>query len=240
VSTTIAPSDIASLAGKLLQSSRSTTSGLLEKVRRSSGNLSERPVPPLPSPKSFELSATQRSALQALAGEAETLPKIPFVRRALRQAEIKEYIRLLDLVKTAKKAIEKIDGHAKQVLHNHFDVALETDGAVTTDTPFHPRSGWYAVEDKTSGEVAGEAQKVVREVSGGGITLTVEDLNTLRERGSITEQQFNSFTRVVPTRVVDDAALIAYIAQVPSFAEELVDVAVPVAPTPSITLRPTS
>lgn len=240
MTSTIAPSEIASLAGKLLSSATSTASGLLEKVRRNSGTLSERPIAPLPAPKSFELSEVQRSALTSLATDPESLPKIPHVRRALKSDELRGYIGLLEKLKNAKKALDRLDGHAKQVLHNHFDVTLETNGAVTADTPFHPKSGWYAVEDKTSGEVPGVSQKVTREVSGGGTTLTVEDLETLRNQGSITAEDFLRFTRPVTLRVVDDAAIIAAIAEQPSFAEKLIDVAKPVAPTPSITLRPTS
>jgi hypothetical protein len=241
MTSTIAPSEVSSIAGRLLQSATSTASSLLEKVRRSSGTLSERPIAPLPAPTSFTLSQVQRSALMALASaDPEALPKIPHVRRVLKTDELRSYIQLLEKIKNAKKGIERLDGHAKQVLHNHFDVTLENNGAVTADTPFHPKSGWYAVEDKVSGEVPGASQKVTREVSGGGITLTVEDLKSLRDQGAITSEDFLRFTRPVTTRVVDDTAIIAAIAEQPSFAEKLINVAVPVAPTPSITLRPTS
>lgn len=240
-STVVANSEIAELAGKLLQKERATASDLLAQIHHTA-TVAPRPTPRVPDQAALKLAENQVLALTAV---TQNQPVVPAFARSLKPAEIRHFINWLDQLRTAKKAVETLDIKTKQILHNHFDVKLveqyDRNGQqVPEDLPFHKDSGWFAVEDKTSGQVSDESQKIVREVSGGGINLTVGHLDKLLKQGQITTAEYSRYTTVVPTTVVNHTAIIGRIAEDPQFAHTLLEVAPPTAPTPSITLRPVS
>lgn len=234
---TTVETSVATLATELLKKADATTSDLLTQIKHKA-EIAVRPLSKLPKPTVFEIAEDQRAALAALLNEPA--PKVPHVKRLLSSAEIGTFTDWLDHLRVAEKAVKTLRENTKGILHNHFDVKLENDGLVDDDTPFHPKEGWYAVEDKTSGQAPGHSQKIVREVSGGGVNVTVAHLKALRDTGKITNEQYNKFTEIVPVEVVNHTAIIAHIAREESFAQTLLDVAPPTAPTPSITLRPVS
>lgn len=235
-STLIEKSQIASIAGGLLRKSTATASELMKQVRIFKADLATRPETALPEPRALQLPEDQRMALLTLATEADCVP-VPHKRRVLNSRELTSYISLMEKLAVVKKVVEKLDGNAKKVLHNHFDARLENDGKVTDTTPFHPKNGWYAVEDKTGGQVPDADMKITREVSGGGPVVTEATLSAMRDAEVITEHEYQRLTRVPRYREVNDEAVIARINDDPEFAEKLLDYVTEVAPTPSINLR---
>lgn len=235
-STLIEKSQVASIAGTLLRKTGSTASELMKQVRVFRADLATRPEPALPEQKSLNLPEDQRQALLALASVADAVP-IPHKRRVLTSRELAAYIRLLSNLAKVKKVVERLDGNAKKVLHNHFDARLDNAGAVTDATPFHAKNGWYAVEDTTGGQIPDEDQKITREVSGGGPVITEATLAAMREDDAITEHEYQRLTRVPRYREINDDAVIAKVNADPAFADTLLRYATEVAPTPSINLR---
>jgi hypothetical protein len=235
-STLIEKSQVATIAGALLRKTGATASELMKQVRVFKADLAKRPETALPDPSALLLPEQHRQALIALANNADTVP-VPHKRRVLNGPELTSYIRLMEHLAVVKKAVTRLDSNAKQVLHNHFDARLDNEKGVTDATPFHPTAGWYAVEDKTGGQVSGEQIKITRETSGGGPVVTEATLAAMREANVIDEVEYQRLTRVPRYREVNDDAVIAKVNADPAFADKLLQFADEVAPTPSINLR---
>lgn len=187
----------------------------------------ERPVPVL---------ALEESEVQALLDLPKVIEgvRLPTTPRVLEDAEKRDVIRLKDAADAAKKAAEKAILAAKVSFFNHADEIAVQRGEVDDSTPI-TSEGWYVVEDKHSGSVAGEGKKPVREVKRGSVSLSAEDLKALVDSGDLEHDDYLALTRQV--RVVDESRLAEVLQRKPHLIE-VVDKAVKVgAPQASFTLR---
>lgn len=198
-------------------------------------NVPERVEPPLP--KHISFSTEQIAALHELADSAADW-SFPHAHRKLTAAE-KEHLQVAmeNVLGKAKAAVAAADAQVKRAWHNHFDKHALADGKVSASTMTHKENGWYCVEDKNNGVVEGADQKVVREVSGGGPSLTEGHLRAMEHDGVITHEEYLAFTNQV--RVVNEAAILQAAAdRGVEFGRKLINYAERAQPTLSIRLRP--
>lgn len=194
------------------------------------------PVVETPLPKPLVLSADEQEALEAFATQATNL-MVPPNRRMMTVAELTSVTGFLATTKVVAKLVKRAtEDTIKPAFHNHFDVKAEKDGvADPRTTPRHPKSGHYLLEDKTSGKVDGLPASAEREVRGGSVSLTVEGLKALEEKGVIDRLTFLSLTSQV--RVVDEDKVMAAVRKNPELVEKLRQATSVSDPTIALTIR---
>jgi hypothetical protein len=164
-------------------------------------------------PKPVVITEEQRKALAGALDLIDSL-SLPKTRRKLRAAERRDALERTIKLKDAKKVIDTAISQVKAAFFNHADIVAEEDGRAMPGVTPRDRNGWYLLDDKDrAGVVPGEPFKLTREFSNGSVEFTVDAVDELVQTGVIPAAARAKLIKKV--EAVDEAALIAYLAEHP-------------------------
>lgn len=184
-----------------------------------------------PLPKKVTVSPTDVVTLSRFATLAESA-EWPTERRELTELEKNSLLHLLVAEKTLKALVERVEKSLKPAIFNHLDVQAERTGAANQATPRH-KDGYYILDGEVT--IEGLGYKATRETRAGTVSLTAEDLAQLENEGTITHDEFLKLTRQV--RVVEEAHLMAQLADNPDLAQKIALATKQGSPTVALNLR---
>lgn len=189
---------------KALSTAKASVSDVLRAVRpeATTVTLAETPIPQDPS-----LNEDAWDAIDKVAGLLAAL-ELPKHRRMMTTAELEDVTRTYEALQLAQKGLDRARNEIKAAAFNHFDARAAHDGKITEDTQF-TKEGWAVLPDKESAAVEGLRKILVREVSGGKITLPLESLRALVEDEKLSQEDFLALTRQI--RVVDEDRVMAWL-----------------------------
>jgi hypothetical protein len=176
--------------------------------------LAETPLPQNPG-----LNEEAWDAIEQVAGLLGAL-ELPEHRRQMTKGEREQVTRVYEQLQKAMEGLNRARDQIKIAAFNHADAEAAAQGKITDETQF-TKEGWAIVEDKTSMAVPGLDKKLTREVSGGKVTLPLENLQGLVEDEKIDSKDFYAMTRQV--RVVDEDRVLAWLRKNPEKAEVLAE-----------------
>lgn len=214
--TEIVPTSTVSDVRKALAKPKATVGDVLKAARPEAYKLelAETPLPQDPG-----LNEEAWDAIEQVAGLLGAL-ELPDRRRQMTKGEREEITRVYEKLQKAMEGLTRSRDQIKIAAFNHADAEAAAQGKITAETQF-TREGWAIVEDKTSMAVEGLDKKLTREVSGGKVTLPLENLQLLVEDEKIAPQDFYAMTRQI--RVVDEDRVLAWLRKNPEKAEVLAE-----------------
>lgn len=172
-----------------------------------------------PLPQDPGLNEDAWDAIEQVAGLLGAL-ELPDRRRQMTKGEREEVTRVYEQLQKAMEGLNRSRDQIKAAAFNHFDAEAAAQGKITDETKFTSQ-GWAIVEDKVSMAVEGLDKKLTREVSGGRVTLPLENLWALVEDEKIDAKDLYAMTRQI--REVDEDRVMAWLRRNPDKAEVLAE-----------------